>query len=132
MLPKSTEARNLFSSTEQVVAKAGTKDAHNKGQETWLEREAGVREQHLKPMGGKWVSEGNTEDGWKGGELGSEEASWEAIQEKSDEDLMEVVGTVKRPTIIATRQHGDPPGMNNLDMHHLHVKDVHIFHITWL
>lgn len=58
MLPKSTEARNLFSSTEQVVAKAGTKDAHNKGQETWLEREAGVREQHLKPMGGKGVSEG--------------------------------------------------------------------------
>ena len=53
MLPKSMEARNLFSSIEQAVAKAGTKDAHNEGQETWLEREAGVRKQHLKSMGGK-------------------------------------------------------------------------------
>ena len=36
---------------------------------------------------------------------------------------------VKRPVIIATRQHGDPPGMNNLDMQSLHVQDEQIFHV---
>ena len=56
------------------------------------------------------------------GEPGRKEASWEVIQKKSDKELTEVAGMVKRPVIIATWQHEDLPGMNNLDLHSLHVK----------
>ena len=62
---------------------------------------------------------------WKAGRTRKREA----IQKKSDEELTEVAGMVKRPVIIATRQHGDPPGMNNLDMQSLHVQDEQIFHV---
>ena len=65
------------------------------------------------------------EDVWKVGRTRKREA----IQKKSDEELTEVAGMVKRPVIIATRQHGDPPGMNNLDMQSLHVQDEQIFHV---
>lgn len=65
---------------------------------------------------------------WKAGRTSKREA----IQKKSDEELTEVAGMVKRPVIIATRQHGNPPGMNNLDMQSLHVQDEQIFHVYWI
>ena len=88
-----------------------------------------ARKQYLKAMDGRGLSEGFFLLGTqrmcgRRGEPGSEKQF-----RRSDEELTEVAGMVKRPVIIATRQHGNPPGMNNLDMQSLHVQDEQIFHV---